>query len=499
MKDKKNKVNDDIFSLEIKDTGVIKEIKKGIVKITGLPSCSNGQMLELGLDLLGLVIGFNKNEVHALVLGDETKLRIGDVVYGDEDSFDIPVGNEFIGRVVNSFGQPLDGLGDITENDFYPIFRDAPGVMDRDPIEESLLTGIKIIDTVIPIGKGQRELILGDRVTGKTTLAVDTILNQKGKDVVCIFCFIGISSSSFLKSVQELVRGGAMDYTIIVRALASSSPGEQYVSPYAACALGEYFMYQGRDVLVVFDNLTRHAWVYRELSLLLERSPGREAYPGDMFYLHSQLIERAAKLNAELGGGSMTFLPISETLEGDVTGLIPSNLISMTDGQIYLNTTLFKEGFKPAIELGLSVSRIGSKVQCSAIKKVSQLLKVENARYKELASLTRMRTKLSEEVEAKIKKGQALRALFIQDKNKPLPIEEIIVLFYSFYIELPQIMENSLREKFIREIYRWLIKYKPQLVEKIASDKDLSQDLKERLNEAFEIFFSKEQKFVEKI
>ena len=475
--------------LEIKDTGTIREIKKGIVKLTGLASCINGQLVELGTDLRGMVIGFDEGEVQALVLGDETKISIGDTVYGEEGIFDVPVGQNFIGRLVNSFGRPIDEKGKIQESDFYSIFRDAPGVVDRVPIFEPLLTGIKIIDTVIPLGKGQRELIIGDRVTGKTALALDTILNQKGRDVICIFCWVGGSYSAFLKVLQELRREGAMDYSIIVSAMASDSPAEQYLAPYTAAALGEYFMHHGRDVVVVFDNLTRHAWVYRQLSLLLERSPGREAYPGDIFYLHSQLMEKAAKLNEENGGGSMTFLPIVETQEGDVTGLIPSNLISMTDGQIYLDTALFHEGFKPAIDLGLSVSRIGSKVQCEALKEVSRALKGEYARYKELVSLTRVRTKLAPEVEARLKRGRALSALFIQDKGRPLALEEEIVIFYAFARKLPQILEEKNREKFKKEIYRYLLKQRSQLIEKLTSQGVLSEEIKKGLDEAFENFF----------
>lgn len=475
--------------LEIKDTGAIREIKKGIVKITGLPSCINGQLVELGTDLLGIVIGFTKEEVLALVLGDETKISIGDTVYGEEGIFEVPVGNNFIGRIVNFFGRPIDEKAKIPEMDFYPIFRDASGIIDRVPIDEPLLTGIKMIDTVIPLGKGQRELIIGDRVTGKTTLAVDTILNQRDKDVICIFCWIGGSFSALLKFIQEMRRGGAMEYSIIVSAMASDSPAEQYLAPYTACTLGEYFMHRGRDVLIVYDNLTRHAWVYRQLSLLLERPPGREAYPGDIFYIHSQLMERAAKLNEENGGGSMTFLPIVETQEGDVTGLIPSNLISMTDGQIYLNTGLFHEGFKPAIDLGLSVSRIGSKVQCEAIREVSSTLKGEYARYKELVSLTRVKTKLSPEVEARIRRGEALSGLFIQDKGRPLPLEEEIIIFYAFNKGIPEILKETTREKFKKEIYRYLLKERPQLIEKLTSQKVLTEEIKRGLDEAFTDFF----------
>jgi len=475
--------------LEIKDTGTIWEIKKGIVKIKGLLSCINGQLIELGTDLLGMVIGFNEEDVLALVLGDETRISIGDTVYGEEGVFEIPVGYNFIGRIVNSFARPIDGKGEIRESDFYPIFRDAPGVVDRAPINEALLTGIKIIDTVIPLGKGQRELIIGDRVTGKTALALDTILNQKAQDVICIFCWVGGSYSAFLKVLQELRRGGAMDYSIIVSALASDSPAEQYLAPYTAATLGEYFMYRGRDVVVVYDNLTRHAWIYRQLSLLLERPPGREAYPGDIFYLHSQLMERAAKLNEENGAGSMTFLPIVETQGGDVTGFIPSNLISMTDGQIYLDATLFHEGFKPAIDLGLSVSRIGSKVQCGAIKEISRELRREYARYKELVSLTRVKTKVSPEVEEKMKWGETLSDLFVQDKGKPLTLEEEIVIFYAFNRRLPQILEERNRKRFKKEIYRYLQKERPQLIEKLARQRVLSKEIKRELDKALEGFF----------
>ena len=479
-----------IPALEVKDTGVIREVKKGIVRIRGISSCVNGQLVELEANLYGLIIGFSREDVLALVLGDETTLQIGTVVYGEEGSFNIPVGDNFIGRTVNSFGKPVDGKGNIQESDFYPIFRDAPGVMDRTPIDEPLLTGIKTLDTVIPLGKGQRELILGDRTSGKTTLAVDTILNQKDKNVVCVFCWIGGSSSAFLKVMQDLTRGGAMEYTAVVSVTALGSPGEQYLAPYAACALGEYFMFHGRDVLIVYDNLTRHAWAHRQLSLLMGRPPGREAYPGDIFYVHSQLVERAARLSPEKGGGSMTFLPIAETQEGDVTGLIASNLISMTDGQIYLDTGLFNEGFKPAIDLGLSVSRIGSKVQCEAIKEVARSLKIEYARYKELVSLTRVRTKLSEEVEERLRGGEVLRGLFIQDKNSPVSLEEVIIIFYAFNRKIPQLFDPALREKFKEGMYEYMLKEQPSLVERIGSERTLTEDTKKRLDEAFEKFFA---------
>ncbi|MBN3038721.1 MAG: F0F1 ATP synthase subunit alpha [Candidatus Omnitrophica bacterium] len=477
-------------ALEIKDTGTIQKIQKGLVKISGLPSCINGQLIELGVDLLGMVIGFSEEEVLALVLGDETKLTIGDVVYSEAGVFDVPVGNNFLGRIVNGFARPIDGKAKIQENDFYSIFTEAPGIVDRVPIDQPLVTGIKMIDTCIPLGKGQRELIIGDRVTGKTTLASDIILNQKEKDVICIYCWIGGSFSSFTKLMQELRREGALDYSIIVAAMASDSPAEQYLAPYTACALGEYFMHRGRDVLVVYDNLTRHAWVYRQLSLLLARSPGREAYPGDIFYLHSRLMEKAARLNNENGGGSMTFLPIVETQEGDVTGLIPSNLIAMTDGQIYLDTSLFHEGFKPAVDLGLSVSRIGNKVQSEAMREVSGQLKAEYARYRELVSLTRVRTKLSPEVETRLKKGEALCGLFVQDKNTLVSTEEQIILFYAFDKNLPELFEAEKREKFENNFFKYLQKERPQLIERLVTQRALTEDIKRELDETFTSFFA---------
>ena len=476
--------------LEIKDVGTVKEIKGGVIKIGGLASCVNGQLIELAPDLMGMVIGFTKKEVLVLVLGDENKVHIGDTVYGEEGVFEIPVGSNFLGRVVNTFGQPLDGRGKIEGIDSYPIFRNAPGVLDRVPIIEPFLTGTKIIDTCIPLGKGQRELILGDRVTGKTSLVIDAIINQKDKDVICIYCWVGGSQSAFLKVMEQLRQSGAMEWTIVVVASASSSPAEQYLVPYAACALGEYFMDHGRDVFCAFDNLSRHAWIYREISLLLERSPGREAYPGDIFYIHSQLMERAGKLNEEKGSGSMTFLPIVETQEGDITGLVQSNLVSITDGQIYLSASLFNEGFRPAIDLGLSVSRIGSKVQCEAIKKVSRSLKREFAQYKELASFTTIRTKLSADIELKLKRGQTLRDFFIQDKTKPISVEEITVLFYAFNKELPQILEESQRENFKLEIYGYILKNYPQLIEELTVQKLLTGGIERGLDKAFEEFFT---------
>jgi len=473
---------------DIKDTGTVKEIKKGIVCVERLYSCINGQIVEIGSDLKGMVFGFDKEEVLVLTLGDETSINIGDTVYTKEGIFQIPVGNNYIGRIVDIFGQPLDGKAKIEESDFYPIFQDAPGVLDRVPINEQLLTGIKTIDTVIPIGKGQRELIVGDRVTGKTSLVTDAIINQKDKKVVCIYCWIGGSQSALIKVVEDLKRSGAMDYTIIISASARSSIAEQYLVPYAASALGEYFRDHAQDVLVAFDNLSRHAWIYREISLLLERPPGREAYPGDIFYIHSQLMERAGKLNQEHGGGSMTFLPIVETQEGDITGLIPSNIISMTDGQIYLSPDLFNDGFRPAIDLGLSVSRIGSKVQSGALKEVSCNLKREYSLYEELVGFTKIKTKLSSDMELKLERGKLLRELFIQSKGHPVSLEEVIIIFYVFNNEILQSLKQPDSKYFKEGFFKYLVKNYSQLIEQISIQKMLTSEVKKNLNEAFKEF-----------
>ncbi len=486
------KENIKIPNFEIKDVGVVKDIKKGIVRIQGLPSCVNGQLLEFSCGLRGMVIGFSKAEVLGLVLGDETKISPAESVYSESGVLTVPVGDSFVSRAVDMFCEPKDEKGKIEASDFYPIFRAAPQVLDREPIGEPFFTGIKSIDTIIPLGRGQRELILGDRVTGKTSIVMDAILNQKDKNVICVYCWIGGSESSLSKIVNELAEKGALDYTIVVSASASDSTAEQYLVPYVACSLGEYFMHHGRDVLVAYDNLTRHAWAYREISLLLERPPGREAYPGDIFYIHSQLMERAGKLNKEKGSGSMTFLPIAQTQEGDVTGLIPSNLISMTDGQIYLNTNLFNEGFRPAVDLSLSVSRIGTKVQSEAVKEISKNLKREYAQYKELVSLTTIRTKLSADIELRLKKGEALRDLFIQDRTRPIPEEEIIVIFYAFNKELESIFDVEKRTYFKKEVLNFLNKEYPQLIEDIRTYKVLTESIKEKLDQALDDFFRRQ-------
>jgi F-type H+-transporting ATPase subunit alpha len=418
-------------TFEVREVGLVKSVRELVVRVVGLPSCLNGQMVEFANGARGMVMGFTEQDVQVLLFGGKGTVRAGDEVYNRSTQFRVPVGEAFIGRIVNALCEPMDGGGAIRADDQYSVFAQAPGVMDRLAVDQTLETGVRILDATIPIAKGQRQLLIGDRMTGKSTIGLDAILNQQGKDTIGIYCCIGKSYSTLLRFARLLKARGAMAYSLIVAAPASTAAAEQYLAPYTAAALGEYFMHHGKDVLVLFDDLTRHAWVYRQLSLLLERAPGREAYPGDIFYIHSQLLERAGRLTEELGAGSMTFLPICDILQGDVTGFIPSNLVSMTDGQIYLSTTLFNKGIKPAIDFGLSVSRIGSKAQWPAMRDVSGQLRLEYVQYQELLQMTQLRTNLSSEAETRLKRGEAITALLVQDKHEPVPMEDQILQLYA--------------------------------------------------------------------
>ena len=466
-----------IPSLDIREVGAVKEIKQGIVKVSGLPSCIFGQLVDFSRGQKGMVMGFNQDEVLAIVLGDDSSINTGDTVTSRSELLTVPVGPSFVGRIVDCLGRPMDGSGDIAAVESYSVFREAFGVMEREPITEPLLTGTKILDLAIPIGKGQRELIIGDRQTGKTSIALDAILNQKGRDVICIYCYVGGSQSALKKTLNSLSERGALSYTIVVCASAASTPAEQYLAPYTAACLGEYFMFNGHDALVVFDDLTKHAWAYRQLSLLLERPPGREAYPGDIFYVHSQLMERAGKLRSGLGGGTMTFLPIASTLQGDITGYIQSNLVSMTDGQIYLSSALFYEGFKPAIDLGLSVSRVGSRVQSAAMRHVSSGLRLEYAQYRELQRLTRLRTKISKDALEQIKRGEVLTELLTQESGKPVRLAEEIFLFYAFKKRVLEILKPDMLKDFKAEFFPHLCGVNPALVETIEKEQGLTYEI----------------------
>ncbi len=475
--------------MDVQETGVVKDVRRGIVRIKGLPNCPYGQLVRFSGGMPGLVMGFDAREVMAIILGDEHGVSVGDRVVAEDDQVRIPVGDGFIGRVVNSLGAPLDHRGAVLSSGREPVFREVPGIMERELVAEPLSTGIKIIDLAIPIGRGQRELIIGDRQTGKTSIGIDAIINQKGSGVVCIYCWIGGPQAALQRIIHSLDERGAFGHTVVVAAAAGTSAAEQYLAPYAAATLGEYFMSQGRDVLVVFDDLTKHAWIYRQMSLLLERSPGREAYPGDIFYLHSQLLERAGRMNAARGGGSMTFLPVVETMQGDITGYIQTNLISITDGQIYISGALFHEGFKPAIDLGLSVSRIGGRVQHPGIRRMGSGLKLEYVQYREMLRMTKLRTRLSEEAEERLRRGEVLHELLKQPNFAPVSVEEEMVVFYAYQRKVLQALPPGHLRRFIDDFFRFLCTHDPELVGRVCEARYLTTDVSEGLNKAFTWFF----------
>ncbi|MDD5464732.1 MAG: F0F1 ATP synthase subunit alpha [Candidatus Omnitrophica bacterium] len=492
-----------IEALDIKEIGRIEELKQGIVKISGLPNCAYGAVIEFdnarlpdGQGLKGMIVEFDAQFAFGIVFGDERRIKVGDRVSTRGQLLNVPVGDNFIGRIVDSLGNPIDAKGKIEPAAVNPVFRQAAGVMEREPISQPLHTGIKIIDVLIPLGKGQRELIVGDRQIGKTSIGLDMIINQKGKNVICIYCWIGGSSAAFNKIIQALNQQGCMDFCLAVCASASSSASEQYICPYTAAALGEYFMYNGKDVLIIFDDLTKHSWVYRQMSLLLERAPGREAYPGDIFFLHSQLMERAGRLKKEFGGGTMTFLPLAETLQGDITGYICSNIVSMTDGQIYLNSGLFQEGFKPAIDLELSVSRIGSKVQCPAIRKLSEGLRYEYVQYRSLLRLTRLRTKLSPESAQQLQRGRVLYELLIQENGSPVSQAEEIAVFFAFHQKILESISMEQVKLFKGNFFAYLCKHQQNLVEQLNDKGELTEEIKLLLDKAIKDFFRSQDKQV---
>lgn len=419
------------FKMRFTEKGIIKDIKKIIVRIDGLPSCLNGQIVDLGDQNRGIVMGFNEQDVLAMILGDDSKIRMGQTASGTSEPFTIPVGDALLGRMVDGLGHRCDDGPPIETHEQLQVFSPSPLITERAPVDQPLLMGTKVVDALVAVGKGQRLLILGDRMTGKTVIAIDALLNQQGRNVICIYCCIGKSVSALEKVVGTLAEKGVLTQTVMVAATDNASVGEQYISPFVAATIGEYFMRHGRDVLVVFDDLTKHAWAYRQLSLLLERPPGREAYPGDIFYIHTQLMERAGRLNAAHSGGSMTFLGVADTLQGDLTGYIPSNLISMCDGQIFLSTALFSEGHRPAIDFGLSMSILGGKAQLPVLRELSSTLRLEFLQYTELVRLSKLQSGVSREAEKVLKKGAAILSVLQQTQNRPAPVGEQVLLLYA--------------------------------------------------------------------
>lgn len=417
--------------LEVSDVGTVVQVADGIARIHGLENAMQGELLEFPGEVFGMVLNLEEDNVGAVLLGDSKNINEGDIVKTTGRVVEVPVGDAMIGRVVNALGQPIDGKGPIETKSFRQIERVAHGVIERKSVDTPIQTGIKAIDAMIPIGRGQRELIIGDRQTGKTAIAIDTIINQKGQDVLCIYVAIGQKASTVANIVHTLEEYGAMDYTTVVSSTASELAPLQYIAPYAGCAIGEEWMEQGKDVLVVYDDLSKHATAYRTLSLLLRRPPGREAYPGDVFYLHSRLLERASKLSDDLGGGSLTALPIIETQAGDVSAYIPTNVISITDGQIYLETEMFNAGFRPAINAGLSVSRVGGAAQIKAMKKIAGPIRVELAQYRELSAFAQFGSELDAATREQLDQGARIQQMLKQPQYQPMPVEKQVVVIYA--------------------------------------------------------------------
>ena len=443
-------------AIEQSETGTVIMVGDGIARASGLDNCMAGELVQFENGEYGMAQNLEENSVSIVLLGSDAGIKEGGIVKRTGKVVSVPVGEALIGRVVNALGQPIDGKGPIDAAEYRPIESPAPGIIDRQPVKEPLQTGIKAIDSMIPIGRGQRELIIGDRQTGKTVIATDTIINQKGKDVICIYVAIGQKRSTVASLVENLERNGAMDYTIVVAATASELAPIQYIAPYSGCAMGEYFMYKGKHVLVVYDDLSKHAVAYRALSLLIRRPPGREAYPGDVFYLHSRLLERAAKLSDANGGGSLTALPIIETQAGDVSAYIPTNVISITDGQIFLVTEMFHSGIMPAVDPGISVSRVGGNAQVKAMKKVAGTLKLIYSQYRELQGFAQFGSDLDADTKARLAQGERIVEVLKQDRNAPVPVEKQVAILYATINGFLKDIEVSQVAEYEKSLYEYL-------------------------------------------
>lgn len=470
--------------IELKEVGVVISVGDGIARIYGLEKAMAGELLEFPGEVMGMVLNLEEDNVGAVLLGEDRFIKEGDEVKRTGRIIEVPVGEALIGRVVNAIGQPVDGKGPIDTKEFGPIERIAPGVIDRKSVHEPLQTGLKAIDSMVPIGRGQRELIIGDRQTGKTALAIDTIINQKGKDVICIYVAVGQKRSTVARVVKTLEEYGAMEYSIVVSATASEPAPLQYVAPYAGCAMGEYFRDRGKHALIIYDDLSKQAASYRQLSLLLRRPPGREAYPGDVFYLHSRLLERAAKLSSELGSGSLTALPIIETQAGDVSAYIPTNVISITDGQIYLESDLFYAGVRPAINVGLSVSRVGGAAQIKAMKQVAGRLRLDLAQFRELAAFAQFGSELDAATQNQLKRGERLVEILKQEQYKPVPVEKQVLIIYSAVNGYLDDIPVEKCRKFESEFYSLIEGKYPEIPQQIAEKKQLDGETEDKLKNA---------------
>ena len=473
------------------EVGYVISVGDGISKVHGLDKCCANELLEFANGTFGMALNLEENLVSAVLLGSDVGISEGSLVKRTGRVVSVPVGEGIIGRVVNALGQPIDAKGPITASEYRPIERKAYGIIERKSVSVPLQTGIKAIDSMIPIGRGQRELIIGDRQTGKTVIATDTIINQRGKDVICIYVAIGQKQSTVTNVVDTLYKNGAMDYTIVVAASASESAPLQYIAPYSGCTMGEYFMDKGKDVLIIYDDLSKHAVAYRALSLLIRRPPGREAYPGDVFYLHSRLLERAARLAPEYGGGSLTALPIIETQAGDVSAYIPTNVISITDGQIFLESELFHSGVRPAVNPGISVSRVGGNAQIKAMKKVSGTLKLLYSQYRELQGFAQFGSDLDADTKARLEQGQRIVEVLKQGRNSPLAVELQIAIIYSVVNNLLKEIPIAEVRRFEEELFEYLVAAKAELLEKIRTEGVLTKEIEDELRES--IIYTKDK------
>jgi F-type H+-transporting ATPase subunit alpha len=478
--------------IEVSETGVVLSVGDGIARLYGLEKAMAGELLEFSHGVMGMVLNLEEDNVGAALLGEDHYVKEGDVVKRTGRIVQVPVGEPLVGRVVDPLGEPIDGKGPIEAKEYRNIEEKAPGVVWRLPVKEPLQTGIKAIDSMIPIGRGQRELIIGDRQTGKTALAIDTIINQKGKDVFCFYVAIGQKQSTVAQVVERLRQHGAMEYTTVVSATASEPAPLQYIAPYAGCSMGEYFRDTGRHALCIYDDLSKHAVAYRQMSLLLRRPPGREAFPGDIFYLHSRLLERAAKLNKQLGEGSLTALPIIETQAGDVSAYIPTNVISITDGQIYLETDLFYSGIRPAVNVGISVSRVGGNAQIKAMKQVAGSLRLDLAQYREMAAFAQFGSDLDKATQAQLAKGARLVEILKQGQYDPIPVGHQILVIYAGVHGFLDDYPVDVLQRYERELYKFVEDKHPDILAEIDKKKELDESLDEKiqkvLNEFAEVF-----------
>jgi F-type H+/Na+-transporting ATPase subunit alpha len=474
--------------VDVSEVGTIVSVGDGIARVHGVEKTMAGEMLEFPHGIFGIALNLEEESVGAVLLGDYTEIREGDTVKRTGRIISVPVGPELVGRVVNALGQPIDGKGPIVSKQMMPIERLAPGVVDRQPVKEPMQTGLKAIDAMVPIGRGQRELVIGDRQTGKTAVAVDAIINQKGQNVICIYNAIGQKQSTIAQVVRTFEDAGAMEYTIVVAAAASDPAPLLYISPYSACTMGEYFRDTGGHALCIYDDLSKHAQAYREISLLLRRPPGREAYPGDVFYLHSRLLERAAKLRKESGGGSLTALPIIETQAGDLSAYIPTNVISITDGQIFLEADLFHQGVRPAINVGNSVSRVGGSAQIKAMRQVAGTLRLDLAQYRELAAFAQFGSDLDKATLSQLNRGRRLVEVLKQPQYRPLPVEKQVAIIYAATNGYLDPVPVEAVRSYEDELYKFLDTRKPQLLSSLAEKKQIDDGIKAELNQSLEEF-----------